>query len=80
MIVDDALFRDLGQAVTMDMSALERSETITMRAVKSKWFFWLTAWVNKVNGGPGKMSRSGKLRVRKAKGGAGVVEDAGKAA
>ena len=79
-VVNDNLFRDLRQAVTIDLCVLERSEIITMRAVKSKWYFWLTAWVNMVNGGPWRMSRSGRLRVRKAKGGKGVVEDAVKLA
>ena len=67
MIVDDNIFRDLKQAETMDFDVMKRSEAIARRAVKSKWFYWLTAWIDKINGGPGKISRSGMMIVRKAK-------------
>lgn len=66
-IVDDNIFRDLKQAETMDFDLMKRSEAIARRAVKSKWYYWLTAWMDKINGGLGKMSRSGRMVVRKAK-------------
>lgn len=61
------IFRDLKQAETMDFDLMKRSEAIARRAVKSKWYYWLTAWMDKINGGLGKMSRSGRMVVRKAK-------------
>ena len=68
-IVDDNLFRDLEQAETMDLSVVKRAEAITKRAVKSKWFYRLTGWVDKINGGPGEMgpSPTGRMTVMKAK-------------
>ena len=66
-IVDDQLFRDLKQAETMEFDLMKRSEAIARRAVKSKWYYWLTAWMDKISGGLGKMSRSGRMVVRKAK-------------
>lgn len=63
VIVDDNLFRDLEQAETMDLSTLKRSEAITRRAVKSKWFYALTGWVNEINGGPGKMGPSPSEKI-----------------
>ncbi|KAF6230562.1 hypothetical protein HO173_011099 [Letharia columbiana] len=61
--LDDNLFRDLEQAETMDLSTLKRSEAITRRAVKSKWFYALTGWVNEINGGPGKMGPSPSEKI-----------------
>ena len=46
---------------------MKRSEAIARRAVKSKWYYLLTAWMDKINGGLGKMSRSGRMVFRKAK-------------
>lgn len=37
----------------MDWSTLERSEGMTQRSVRSKWYYWLVAWVDKIKGGPG---------------------------
>lgn len=69
-LVDDNLFRDLQQGETMDLSILNRTEAIVKRAVRSKWYYWLSGWVDKINGGPGEMgpSASGKMSVMKAKG------------
>ncbi|CAD6584905.1 MAG: hypothetical protein ASARMPREDX12_001785 [Alectoria sarmentosa] len=67
--LDDNLFRDLEQAETLDLSVVKRAEAITKRAVKSKWFYRLTGWVDKINGGPGEMgpSPTGRMTVMKAK-------------
>lgn len=68
-IVDDNLFRDLQQGETMGLALMKRTEAIMQRVVKSKWYYWLTGWVDKINGGPGKMgpSPSGKFTVMKRK-------------
>lgn len=67
MIVDDGLFRDLQHAETMNLGLLERSVAITRRAVRSKWYYWLTAWVDKIKGGSGKLSKNGRMSVSNAK-------------
>ena len=53
----------------MDWETLQRSEGIARRAVKSKWFFQLTKWVDRINGGPGRPSRYGGLSVNGVNGG-----------
>lgn len=64
MIVDDNLFRDQKQAITIDYTVLQRYEGLATRALKSKWYFWLTGWVDKINGGLGKVSRTGKMESK----------------
>lgn len=64
MTVDDNLFRDQKHAITIDYTALKRYQGIATRAIKSKWYFWLTGWVDKINGGLGMVSRSGKMEIK----------------
>lgn len=64
MTVDDELFREQKEAITIDFATLQRTEGMAGRALKSKWYFLLTGWVDVINGGLGKISRTGKLDSR----------------
>ena len=63
MIVNDTLFRNGRRAKTMKWEKLVRSEGIANRVVKSQWYFWLTAWVDVINGGCGEISIDGSLSL-----------------
>lgn len=64
MTVDDNLFRDQKQAITIEFTVLQRYEGLATRALKSKWYFWLASWVDKINGGLGKVPRTGKMESK----------------
>ena len=50
-------------------------ERVVKRGFKSKWYFMLTTWVDKINGGPGDMSFTGKLAIRFKSGRGGASTD-----
>lgn len=53
LYLDDELFRDRGRAKTMSYSMLQRTEGLRTRSVRSTWYYWLVAWVDRIKGGPG---------------------------
>lgn len=69
VLVDDELFRDQPFAKTMSLSSVERTQLIVERAIRTPWWYHLTGYVDKINGGEGVMgpSPTGEYRKMSAK-------------
>ena len=69
VIVDDELFCDQPFAKTMSLSGVERTQQIVERAIKTPWYYQLTGYVDKINGGRGVRGPSpiGEFRIMPAK-------------
>ncbi len=63
------------KAKTNTWIGLLECERVVKRGFKSKWYFMLTTWVDKINGGPGDMSFNGKLAIRFKSGRGGASTD-----